>query len=149
MYSHDRLLRADFDQTFARYSRVDNYFAKQNIQESDSEFKKCCAFNFFLNQAAVGDGGEKRVTATDPSHQEEAVMNGKLVLGVNPYREICTLHLAGQILIEKVRCSFLYVDQYQRNILLSYLVFEYMQCMKICSIAHMHSCFISIEHMEL
>jgi hypothetical protein len=30
-------------------------------------------------------------------------MSGKLVLGVNPYREICTLHLAGQMLIEKVR----------------------------------------------
>jgi hypothetical protein len=34
-------------------------------------------------------------------------MSGKLVLGVNPYREICTLHLAGQMLIEKVcfNCS--------------------------------------------
>jgi len=39
----------------------------------------------------------------DPNHLEEAVMNGKLVLGVNPYREICTLHMAGQMVIEKVK----------------------------------------------
>ena len=49
-----------------------------------------------------GTGNEPRITASDPSHHEEAVMSGKLVLGVNPYREICTLHLAGQMLIEKV-----------------------------------------------
>ena len=28
-------------------------------------------------------------------------MKGKMVLGVNAYREICTLHLAGQILVDK------------------------------------------------
>ena len=33
--------------------------------------------------------------------QEEAVMEGKIVFGVNPYREICTLHLAGNMLIDK------------------------------------------------
>ena len=27
----------------------------------------------------------------------------KLVVGVNPYREVCTLHLAGEMLIDKVR----------------------------------------------
>ena len=43
-----------------------------------------------------------RVIACDPNHQEESVMSGKMVLGVNPYREICALHLAGQMLIDKV-----------------------------------------------
>ena len=28
-------------------------------------------------------------------------MEGKIVFGVNPYREICTLHLAGNMLIDK------------------------------------------------
>lgn len=28
-------------------------------------------------------------------------MSGKIVLGMNPYREICTLHLAGKMLIDK------------------------------------------------
>ncbi len=42
------------------------------------------------------------VVCADPTHQEEAVMAGKLVFGANPYREICTLHLAGDLLIDKV-----------------------------------------------
>ena len=29
------------------------------------------------------------------------MLQGKMVLGVNAYREICTLHLAGQILVDK------------------------------------------------
>jgi exosome complex RNA-binding protein Rrp42 (RNase PH superfamily) len=45
------------------------------------------------------------VIVSDPNHQEESVMSGKMVLGVNPYREICTLHLAGQMLIDKVKRS--------------------------------------------
>jgi exosome complex RNA-binding protein Rrp42 (RNase PH superfamily) len=45
------------------------------------------------------------VIVSDPNHQEESVMSGKMVLGVNPYREICTLHLAGQMLIDKVKLS--------------------------------------------
>ena len=47
-------------------------------------------------------GKTNRVIACDPNHQEESVMSGKMVLGVNPYREICALHLAGQMLIDKV-----------------------------------------------
>ena len=42
--------------------------------------------------------GEEVVVASDPDHEEEAVMDGKLVLGINPYREICTLHLAGTVI---------------------------------------------------
>lgn len=45
---------------------------------------------------------EQRIVCVDPSWQEEAVMDGKIVFGVNPYREICTLHLAGNMLIDKV-----------------------------------------------
>ena len=32
---------------------------------------------------------------------EESVMDGKIVLGMNPYKEVCTLHLAGKMLIDK------------------------------------------------
>lgn len=41
------------------------------------------------------------LTVCDPSRLEEDTMQGKMVLGVNAYREICTLHLAGQILVDK------------------------------------------------
>jgi len=37
----------------------------------------------------------------DPGRLEEEAALGKMVLGVNGYREICTLHLAGQILVDK------------------------------------------------
>ncbi len=68
-----------------------------------------------LNQSqATGTGSDQRITATDPNHQEESVMSGKLVLGVNPYREICTLHLAGQMLIEKV-CFNCSISDYLKN----------------------------------
>ncbi|CAB4056833.1 RRP45 [Lepeophtheirus salmonis] len=42
-----------------------------------------------------------RVALSDPSRDEEVVMDGKVVLGMNPYREICALHLAGQKLVDK------------------------------------------------
>nr|ACO11276.1 Exosome complex exonuclease RRP45 [Caligus rogercresseyi] len=42
-----------------------------------------------------------RVALLDPSKEEEIVMDGKVVLGMNPYREICALHLAGQKLVDK------------------------------------------------
>jgi len=41
------------------------------------------------------------LTVSDPTRVEEEAMMGKLVLGVNGYREVCTLHLAGQILVDK------------------------------------------------
>ena len=46
---------------------------------------------------------QEKIVCVDPSWQEEVIMDGKLVFGVNPYREICALHLAGQLLIDKVR----------------------------------------------
>merc|ERR1719239_350339 len=36
-----------------------------------------------------------------PGRLEEDVMMGKMVIGVNAYREVCTLHLAGQVLVDK------------------------------------------------
>lgn len=48
---------------------------------------------------------KQRIVCVDPNWQEEVVMDGKIVFGVNPYREICTLHLAGNMLIDKVARS--------------------------------------------
>jgi len=45
-------------------------------------------------------GGET-LYVIDPSRIEEEAMLGKMVLGVNGYREVCTLHLAGQVLVDK------------------------------------------------
>ena len=52
---------------------------------------------------ATGIASKKcdRIVICDPSHNEEAIMDGKLVLGMNPYKEICTLHLAGHMIIDK------------------------------------------------
>ena len=33
----------------------------------------------------------------DPTHHEEQVMDGKLVVGVNSHREVCTLQLMGGV----------------------------------------------------
>ena len=57
----------------------------------------CTTFAFFINP----EDTEQKVIVKDPSNLEESVMDGKIVLGMNPYREICTLHLAGKMLIDK------------------------------------------------
>ncbi|KAI8798438.1 exosome complex component RRP45 [Biomphalaria glabrata] len=44
----------------------------------------------------------------DPSEKEEKVMEGKMVIGMNKHREICTLQVTGQMLLLKeqvLRCS--------------------------------------------
>ena len=56
--------------------------------------------------AAGSTSNQEKIVCVDPSWQEEVIMDGKLVFGVNPYREICTLHLAGQLLIDKVSSDF-------------------------------------------
>ena len=48
-----------------------------------------------------------RIVVCDPNHNEESIMDGKLVLGINPYKEICTLHLAGKMIIDKVWISMM------------------------------------------
>jgi len=52
---------------------------------------------FSLSNSSGGD----TMTVLDPTRLEEDCMQGKMVLGVNAYREICTLHLAGQVIINK------------------------------------------------
>jgi len=46
-------------------------------------------------------GTQDTLAVCDPSRLEEECMGGKMVIGVNAYREICTLHLAGQVLVDK------------------------------------------------
>jgi len=44
----------------------------------------------------------------DPSELEERVMEGKLVVGINPYKETCVLHLAGSCSVDKqqiIQCT--------------------------------------------
>ena len=64
-------------------------------------FPVCSTYAFFKIPSPEGTGSDEVVVVNDPCHEEEAVMDGKLVLGINPYREICTLHLAGHMLISK------------------------------------------------
>lgn len=85
-------------------------------------FPICSTFAFFKptnnqssssissNTPTFHENGEKldapakkcdRIVVCDPNHTEEAIMDGKLVLGMNPYKEICTLHLAGKMIIDK------------------------------------------------
>ena len=42
-------------------------------------------------------GSTETLTVCEPGRLEEDVMMGKMVIGVNAYREVCTLHLAGQV----------------------------------------------------
>jgi len=59
----------------------------------------CITFAFFE---------EGKYLLVDPTDLEERVMEGKLVLGMNAYREICTLHMAGKVLVLKeqiMRCT--------------------------------------------
>jgi len=50
----------------------------------------------------------------DPSEKEEKVMEGKMVIGMNKHREICTLQVTGQMLLLKeqvCRCSSIAVTK--------------------------------------
>jgi len=46
-------------------------------------------------------GQSDTLIVCDPSLLEEECSGGKMVIGVNAYREVCTLHLAGQVIIDK------------------------------------------------
>ena len=37
----------------------------------------------------------------DPGDREEKVMDGRMVIGMNKHREICTLQITGQMLLMK------------------------------------------------
>ena len=45
-------------------------------------------------------GSTETLTVCEPGRLEEDVMMGKMVIGVNAYREVCTLHLAGQVIFQ-------------------------------------------------
>ena len=47
-----------------------------------------------ISFAFVNDGSFLLV---DPTHHEEQVMDGKLVVGMNSHREVCTLQLMGGV----------------------------------------------------
>lgn len=72
---------------------VKNNFLESENETSTTKTKKC-----------------DRIVVCDPNHNEEAIMDGKLVLGINPYKEICTLHLAGKMIIDKVRVKVLFYE---------------------------------------
>jgi len=55
--------------------------------------------------AFFGDGEHM---VADPTEVEERAMEGRLTVGINSYREICTLHLTGKLLVNKeqvLRCT--------------------------------------------
>lgn len=68
------------------------------VKLSIHHYPVCTTYAFFTNP---DDESQKKVIVKDPSSLEESVMDGKIVLGMNPYREICTLHLAGKMLLDK------------------------------------------------
>lgn len=70
---------------------------KDPVKLSIHHYPVCTTYAFFINP----EDTEQKVIVKDPSNIEEAVMDGKIVLGMNPYKEICTLHLAGKMLIDK------------------------------------------------
>ncbi|XP_059157754.1 exosome complex component RRP45-like [Physella acuta] len=50
----------------------------------------------------------------DPSEKEEKVMEGKMVIGINKHREICTLQVTGDMLLHKdqvLRCTSIAVTE--------------------------------------
>ncbi|CAH1777156.1 unnamed protein product [Owenia fusiformis] len=59
----------------------------------------CVTFAFFHNGKCL---------ILDPNEREERVMDGKMVVSMNKHREICTLQISGQMLLEKdqiFRCT--------------------------------------------
>ena len=69
---------------------------KDPVKLSINHYPVCTTYGFFCN----AEDNEKMIVK-DPIGLEEAIMDGKIVLGMNPYKEICTLHLAGKMLIDK------------------------------------------------
>ena len=41
----------------------------------------------------------RKYLLVDPTDKEEKVMDGKMVIGMNKHREICTLQMAGDMLL--------------------------------------------------
>lgn len=60
-------------------------------------------FKIFLNFT-------RKYLLVDPSELEERCMDGKLVIGMNRHREICTMQLSGNVLLHKDQVIFFIVD---------------------------------------
>ena len=93
--------------------RIHSTHERDPIPLAIHHFPVCSTYAFFKIQSSGGESAgtsdSEVVVASDPDHEEEAVMDGKLVLGINPYREICTLHLAGHMLISKAGLIFVHL----------------------------------------
>ena len=50
----------------------------------------CVSFGFFTDHTYL---------LVDPTHHEEQVMNGKLIVGINSHREVCVLQLVGGVAV--------------------------------------------------
>lgn len=44
---------------------------------------------------------DRKYLLVDPTDKEEKVMDGKMVIGMNKHREICTLQVSGEMLLMK------------------------------------------------
>ena len=73
----------------------------------------------------------RKFLLVDPSDKEEKVMEGKMVIGMNKHREICTLQVTGQMMLLKdqvvmcleVRIFWIKVQLYSKiNYMLKYHV---------------------------
>jgi exosome complex component RRP45 len=57
--------------------------------------------NKILNSLKPIDHTPRKYLLVDPTDIEERCMDGKLVIGMNRHREICTMQLSGNILLLK------------------------------------------------
>lgn len=72
---------------------------KEPIPLSLHHMPVCVSFAFFQ---------QGKYVLVDPTDKEEKVMDGKMVIGMNKHREICTLQMAGDMLLMEdqiLRCS--------------------------------------------
>lgn len=72
---------------------------KEPIPLSLHHMPVCVSFAFFQ---------QGKYLLVDPTEKEEKVMDGKMVIGMNKHREICTLQMAGDMLLmddQILRCS--------------------------------------------
>lgn len=71
----------------------------------DQGFKQMLIFQFFLLNFFIYF---RKYLLVDPNELEEKCMDGKLVIGMNRHREICTMQLSGSMLLLK--------DQVNKNL---------------------------------
>ena len=69
------------------HSRLEKDFIPLNIHH----MPLCITFAFFHGNDCI---------AVDPTHQEEAVMDSKLIMGLNRHREICTIQFTGGVTLK-------------------------------------------------